>query len=328
MEIKIALDGMGGDNAPFSPAKAAIMTEELPDVKVFLVGKENILKNYIKKEVENITIIHSEKEVGMEEKVSLSILKEKDNSMYKTLSLLKDGQVDCALSAGNTAIFVTLAISLIGLIKDVERPAIAVLLPSVSGNFSIFLDVGANINPKPSHLLQYGIMGSLYAKRVFEIEKPRVALLNIGKEASKGDELRKESYRLLKNQKDINFIGNIEGQELFLDKADVIVTDGFTGNSILKVSEGLTRSVKSILRRELTKNFLGKLGTLLLSKNFREFSKKADYAEYGGGILLGLNKPIIISHGRSSPRAIFNAIKLGKRIIEKGFIQFLKKEFE
>ncbi|HDN98134.1 MAG TPA: phosphate acyltransferase PlsX [bacterium] len=326
MEVKIALDGMGGDNAPFAPVKAAIMASQIPDLKIFLVGKENILKNYLKNG--NIEIIHCEKEVGMEEEVSLSILKQENNSMYKTISLLKEEKVDFALSAGNTAIFVTLAIRLIGLIKNIERPGIAVLLPSTSGNFSIFVDVGANINPKPSHLLQYGIMGSLYAKKVFGIENPRVALLNIGKEASKGDELRKKAYELLQNEKSINFVGNIEGQELFLDKADVIVTDGFTGNSILKVSEGLTRSIKTIFRREITKSFIGKIASFILQKNFRYFSKKIDYAEYGGGILLGLNKPVIISHGRSSPRAILNAIKLGKKIIEEGFIQFLKKELE
>jgi glycerol-3-phosphate acyltransferase PlsX len=187
------------------------------------------------------------------------------------------------------------------------------------------MDAGANISPKPVHLFQSALLGSLYSKVVFNIDNPKVALLNVGEEETKGDELRKQTYKLMKEEKNINFIGNIEGHEIFSGKADVIITDGFTGNVVLKTSEGITRSFRTILMQEIRKNLIGKIGAFLISKNLRNFSKKADYAEYGGGILLGVNGNVIISHGRSSPRAIYSAIKLGEKIVKSKLIEKIKE---
>jgi len=311
--VSIALDVMGGDKAPFSTIKS------LEFINDSLLSGLNS---------EIYSIVECKKFIPMGEKINRQLLKEKDTTMAKSLQLLKDKKVDAALSAGNTSAFVALSISNLGLIKGVERPAIAILLPNISKGNTIFLDAGANINSKPSHLLQSAIMGSIYAEIVFDIKQPKVALLNIGEEETKGDDLRKKAFRLMGNSKEINFIGNIEGQEIFTGKSDVIVTDGFTGNVVLKTSEGITRSFKTLLLRYLRKNLTGKIGTLFVAKNLKEFARRADYAEYGGGILLGVNGIVLISHGRSSPRAIYSAMKLGKKIINSDFLSIMKNKME
>ncbi|MCX8082178.1 MAG: phosphate acyltransferase PlsX [bacterium] len=328
-ETIIALDGMGGDNAPFSVIKACEMFSTLDRIKIIVVGDENQIKDKIDlKKYPFVILEHCENYIRMDDKVNLKLLKERDNSMVRTISLVKEGKAHCALSAGNTAAFVSYSISELGLLKNIDRPAIALFMPDTTGRGIIFIDGGANIKAKPLHLLQSAVMGALYAECVFDIKNPRIALLNIGEEETKGDELRRESFTLMQRNQRINFIGNIEGHNIFTQKADVIITDGFTGNVVLKVSEGVTRAFRTILMKELQKNIRGKIGTLLIKNILRNFAKKADYAEYGGGLLLGVNGPVIISHGRSSPRAIYNAIKLGEKIVLAGFMEKLKKEME
>lgn len=322
-QIKVALDAMGGDNAPISPAKSCELIKE-KDLKIFLIGdKEKIIK-ILKKNVNFVEIVNCNDFVSMDEKVSINLLK-RNTSMKLAINLLKEKKVDFSLSAGNTSAFVSYAISELGMIEGIERPSIAVLFPNILGSITIFMDAGANINPKPNHLLQSGILGSIYSETVFNIKKPKVGLLNVGSEETKGDELRKQTFKLLKENEKINFIGNIEGHEIFSGKADVIVTDGFTGNIVLKTSEGITRSFRTILMKEIRSSLAGKIGMIFLRKNLRNFAKKADYAEYGGGILLGVNGYVIISHGRSSPRAIYSAIKLGKKIVESKLIEKIKE---
>ena len=322
-QIKIAIDAMGGDNAPVSPVKSCEFIKE-KIFKIFLVGKEEKIRQVLKKSYEMIEIVDCPDYVEMDEKVTSSLLK-RNTSMKMVIQMQKEGKVDVSLSAGNTAAFVAFAISELGMIKGIERPSIAVLFPNVTGGVTVFMDAGANISPKPLHLFQSAIMGSLYSKSVFKIENPKVALLNVGEEETKGDELRKQTYKLLKENSEINFIGNIEGHEIFTGKADVIVTDGFTGNIVLKTSEGITRSFRTILMKEIMKNFLGKIGLFLISKNLRNFARKADYAEYGGGILLGVNGNVIISHGRSSPRAIYSAIKLGEKVVNSKLLEKMQE---
>ncbi|MCM8785364.1 MAG: phosphate acyltransferase PlsX [Candidatus Omnitrophica bacterium] len=322
-QIKFAIDVMGGDNAPLSPVKGCELIEQ-EKLKVYLVGDEEKIKKIIKEDYKKFEIINCSDFIEMDEKVSSSLLK-RNTSMKIVLQMQKEKKVDISLSAGNTAAFVSLAISELGMIEGIERPSIAVLFPNITGGVTIFIDAGANVNPKPYHLLQSGIMGFFYAKIVFNVNNPKVALLNVGEEESKGDDLRRQAYNLFKRDLTVNFIGNIEGHEIFTGKADVIVTDGFTGNIVLKTSEGITRSFRTILIKELMKNFIGKIGTLLIRKNLREFAKKADYAEYGGGVLLGINGNVIISHGRSSPRAIYNAIKLGEKIVMSNFCEKIKE---
>jgi len=328
-EIIIALDGMGGDNAPSSVIKACQMFSPSEKIKIVVVGDEKqIMPKIDIKKYPFVCLEHCENYIRMDEKVNLKLLKEKDNSMVRTIAMVKDGRAHCALSAGNTAAFVSYSISELGLIKNVDRPAIALLMPDTTGRGFIFIDAGANIKAKPLHILQSAVMGSLYAECVFNIEKPRIGLLNIGEEETKGDDLRKESFALMSKNKMINFIGNVEGHNIFTQKADVIITDGFTGNVVLKVSEGITRAFRTILMKEIQKSIRGKVGALLIKNILRDFAKKADYAEYGGGLLLGVDGIVIVSHGRSSPRAIYNAIKLGKKIVSSNFMEKLKGDME
>ncbi len=322
--VKVAIDAMGGDNAPISPVKSCYFIKNEDNLKIFLIGSKEKINRLIKGKMDFIEIIDCDDFVSMNEKVSTTLLK-RNTSMRIAINLLKEKKVDFSLSAGNTSAFVSYAISELGMIEGIDRPSIAVLFPNITGGVTIFIDAGANINPKPIHLFQSAFLGSLYSQIVFNIEKPKIALLNVGEEETKGDELRKQTYKLLKEEKRINFIGNIEGHEIFSGKADVIITDGFTGNVVLKTSEGITRSFRTILMQEIRKNLIGKFGLLLISKNLRNFSKKADYSEYGGGVLLGVNGNVIISHGRSSPRAIYNAIKLGEKIVKSNLIEKIKE---
>lgn len=328
-EIIIAIDGMGGDNAPFSVIKASEMFSSSDGIRIIITGDEKQIREKLNLEkYPFISIEHCESYIRMDEKLNLKLLKEKENSMVKTLTLVKEGKAHCAVSGGNTAVFVSYSISELGMIKNVERPAIALLMPDTSGRGIIFVDGGANVRVKPIHLLQSAVMSSLYAECILGIKNPRVALLNIGEEETKGDDLRKTSFALLKESKWINFTGNIEGHNLFTQKADVIITDGFTGNVVLKVSEGVARSFRTMLIKELQKSFRGKLCAFLIQDILRNFARKADYAEYGGGLLLGVDGIVIISHGRSSPRALYNAMKLGKKIVSSGFLETLKKNME
>jgi len=322
--IKVAIDAMGGDNAPVSPVKSCYFIKKEDNLKIFLIGIKERIDKLMKEKINFVEIVDCDDYVSMDEKVSTSLLK-RNTSMKVAINLLKEKKVDFSLSAGNTSAFVSYAISELGMIEGIERPSIAVLFPNITGGITVFMDAGANISPKPVHLFQSALLGSLYSKVVFNIDNPKVALLNVGEEETKGDELRKQTYKLMKEEKNINFIGNIEGHEIFSGKADVIITDGFTGNVVLKTSEGITRSFRTILMQEIRKNLIGKIGAFLISKNLRNFSKKADYAEYGGGILLGVNGNVIISHGRSSPRAIYSAIKLGEKIVKSKLIEKIKE---
>ncbi|HNS31588.1 MAG TPA: phosphate acyltransferase PlsX [bacterium] len=325
-EIIVSIDAMGGDNAPFSAIKACDLVSAKDNLRLILVGDEDVIGKQIRKDkYPFVDICNTDKHIRMDDKVNLQMLKSRDNSMCFAISLLKAGNSHYALSAGNTAAFVSYAISELGLIKNIERPLIAILIPNVNGTFTVFADAGANANTKPFHILQAAQMSSLFASNVFGIKKPKVALLNIGSEQGKGDELRKAAFDLLDKKSDVNFMGNIEGQDLFSGKADVVITDGFTGNVVLKVTEGITRSFKTMLLKEIRRSMLGKMSGLLLKKTFKNFAKRIDYAEYGGGILLGVNGVVVISHGRSSPRAIHSAIKFGKRVVVSDLLANLKK---
>jgi len=328
-KIVIGLDGMGGDNAPFSVVKACQMFSPEDGMEIVVVGDEKQIKSkFAPEDYPFVTIQDCSGYIKMHEKVNLKLLREKENSMVRTISLVKERKADCALSAGNTAAFVSYSIAELGLLPGIERPAIALLMPSVTGGFTIFLDGGANVKAKPLHLLQSAFMGALYAEEVFGIHNPKVALLNIGEEETKGDDLRRTVFQLMSANKNLNFTGNIEGHDFFSAKADIVITDGFTGNVVLKVAEGVTRSFRTILTKDIRKSLRGKMGALLLKNILKDFAKKGDYAEYGGGLLLGVNGNVIISHGRSSPRAIYSAIKLGKKIAASDFMEKLRSHAE
>jgi len=325
--IKIAIDGMGGDHAPDIVIKGIEMflEKDTSDTEIICVCPEEEFRSAGGKEFSpRLKLVQCDKYVPMDSKLSLSLFRDKDTTMYKIVDMLKKHEVDIAYSAGNTAAFVSLAVGTLKMMTNIDRPAICVHLPNLKDSVTVFLDVGANVSPKVLNLYQYALMGYLYAKNVLEIKNPSVGLLNIGEEPGKGDELRQKLFEKLSQDTELNFVGNIEGHELFTGKADVVITDGFSGNIILKVSEGLGRSFKSIMFREINRSVSGKIGFLIARNALMKYARKTDYAEYGGGVLLGVNGIVTVSHGRSSPRAIYHALVLSKKIAESSFFEQLR----
>ncbi|MEJ2314784.1 MAG: phosphate acyltransferase PlsX [Nitrospirota bacterium] len=298
--MKIALDAMGGDFAPAVTVEGAVETvNELPDTEVVLAGDEPALLRELsskKYPQGRISIVHATEVVGMEEPPLQAVRKKKDSSLRRAVEMVKAGQADAAVSAGNSGAMMALALFLLGRSEGVERPAIATEMPSFENPF-LLLDAGANVDCSAENVLQFALMG----------QRPRVGLLSRGEEPSKGNELTKEAFKLLEKSS-VNFIGNIESRAVFLGHADVVVCDGFVGNIFLKTSEGLAEVVLKMIRREIGASRVGKLGYLLMKSGIRNFKKKTDYDEYGGAPLLGIRGTCFISHGRSSPKAIKNAL--------------------
>ncbi len=314
--MKIVVDGMGGDNAPFVTVKGAVEAVNENGLNIILTGdKEKLEKelsqyNYPR---EKIDIVHASEVIDMDESPAISVRRKKDSSINVGINLLKEKKADAFVSAGNTGAVTCAAVLMLGLLKGIERPAIAVIVPNLI-DVSLLIDVGANIDPKPEHLYQCAIMGTIYFEHILNKEKPRVGLLNVGEEESKGTDFLKETYKLLQSAK-INFIGNVEGRDIFTGKSDIIVCDGLVGNVVLKVSESLAETISKLLKRELKRNLLTKIGAFLSIPAFRTLKKKIDYAEYGGAPLLGVDGICIISHGRSSSRAIRNAIRVASEFV-------------
>jgi glycerol-3-phosphate acyltransferase PlsX len=284
--------------------------------EVVLVGqKEKVLKELGRyPTTKGIEVVDARDVVDMEEPAAISIRKKKDASIVVAVRLMREGYAQAVVGAGNTGAAVCAAVLELGMLPGVERPGIAIVMPTLKG-ISLVIDVGANIDPKPEHLLQYGIMGSAYAEYVLKKPRPAVGLLNIGEEASKGTDFLKESFRLL-SASPLNFIGNVEGKDIFSGKSDVVVTDGFVGNVALKVSESVAEAVSGFLRDELSKSLTARVGVYFMRKSLRRFKKRIDYSEYGGAPLLGVNGILIIGHGRSSGNAIKNAIRVAKEEVE------------
>ncbi len=328
--MRIALDCMGGDVSPIvKNVEGAIEAVEEDGFEVTLVGK----KNAIEKEVSRygkthlpLTIENAEETVAMDEAPASAIRRKRNSSIWVAIRLVKEGKAEAFVSAGNTGAVMAMAKIQLGMLRHVERPAIATLLPTSRG-FSIMLDAGANVDSKPKHLYQFALMGSIYAKNYCRRDLPRVGLLSIGEEESKGNELTKQTYELLKRSH-INFIGNVEGKDIFTGNADVVVCDGFVGNIILKSSESLAEMVESLLREELRAGWSGRLAGLLMKPVYRNFRKKLTHAEYGGAPLLGINGVCIISHGSSSARAIKNALFCAKDSLKYNLNQHIEEVLE
>jgi glycerol-3-phosphate acyltransferase PlsX len=272
-----------------------------------------------------IGIRHASQVVNMDEAPLTALRRKKDSSIKVAVELVKSGEADAMVSAGNSGVVMATALFLLGKLRGVERPAIAAVMPTLKGLF-VLIDAGANVDCKASHLLQFAIMGEAYAKSIFNINTPKIGLLGIGEEDAKGNELTKETFKLLKDSR-INFIGNIEGKNIFIGDADVVVCDGFVGNIALKISEGLAEAIAKMLKREISEKTSGRIGYLFLKDALRSFKKKTDYSEYGGAPLLGISKPCIISHGRSTAKAIKNAIKLAGEFYKKGVLDIISTEF-
>jgi len=325
--VRIVVDGMGGDYAPKAVVEGVVQAVKEFNVDVTLVGIQEKLEaelksyNYPK---EKIQIIHAPEVVGMDEHATVSLRKKKDSSMTVGVRLLKDKNYDAFISAGNTGAVVAASTIYLGMLEGVERPAIGLVIPTVKG-LSFLIDVGANADPKPQHLLQSAQMAHVYVRELLGREKPTIGLLNIGEEEGKGTDFHKETYKLME-EKLSNFIGNVEASEVFSGKSDCIICDGFVGNVVLKVSEGVLESAGKLLKQEIKKSPLALTGALLMRRGLNHIKKLADYSEYGGAPLLGVNGLVMISHGRSSAKAIKNAIKATKREVEQNILTHMMTE--
>lgn len=307
--MKIAVDAMGGDYAPAAVVEGSIKAAEELDVPVVLVGDRDRIEAELKKhncDNPNISIKHASEVVGMDESPAQAIRKKKDSSLKVCFDLVKSGEANAVVSAGNSGAAMAAGMFVFKRIKGVDRPAIAVSVPTMKDQ-AVLLDVGGNVDCKPMHLLQFAVMGEVYARYVIKKERPRVGLLSNGEEEGKGNELTRETNALIKKTS-LNYIGYVEGRDIYNGDVDVVVTDGFVGNIVLKLSEGLVEAVTAMLKHEIMATVPAKIGYLLAKGAFRNLKKKIDYAEYGGAPLLGINGICIISHGRSNPKAIKNAV--------------------
>ncbi|HLB05849.1 MAG TPA: phosphate acyltransferase PlsX [Thermodesulfobacteriota bacterium] len=321
--MKIALDAMGGDHAPVVEVKGAVLAAKEYGSHVILVGdRDTVEKELSSHNAGNlpISIRHASEVIGMEESPSKA-LRKRDSSMRVAFELVKNGEADAVVSAGNSGAAMATAMFVLRKLEGVDRPAIATVMPTLK-DACVVLDVGANVDCKPFHLAQFAVMGDVYAQFILKKEKPRVGLLSNGEEESKGTDVTRETHAILK-QLPMNYIGYIEGRDIFAGNADVVVCDGFVGNVVLKTSEGLADAISQMLKEEILKSPLAKLGYLLSKGAFRKFKKKVDYSEYGGAPLLGIDGVGIISHGSSTPNAIKNAIRVAQEFSGSGVNKIL-----
>jgi len=316
--MKIVVDAMGGDHAPGVVIAGSLAAVAEYNVDVILVGdrpKIEVLLKKAKYTGNRISVQHASEVVEMSESAATSIRRKRDSSIVVGINLVKQGQADGFFSAGNTGAVVCAGTLGLGLLPGIERPGIGVVTPTLKGN-SLIIDVGANIDPKPTQLFQYGIMADAYCKNILNKPNPSVGLLNIGEEEKKGTEFIREAYELLEKSK-LNFIGNVEGRDIFSGKCDIVICDGFVGNVALKVAESAAEAMQTYLKRHLLSTIWGKIGLIFMMPSLKRFKKEIDYAEYGGALLLGVNGVVIIGHGRSNKKAIKNAIRVAKEEVER-----------
>jgi len=308
--MKIAVDAMGGDNAPQSPVDGAVLAARELDSEVVLVGDETEINTLLAAHGSpaGISVVHAEEVIGMDEKVATAIRRKRKSSIHVAARLLRGGEVDGFVSAGNTGAVMAITKVIAGTLAGVDRPALAVVLPTQAGP-AVILDVGATVDPKSGQLVQFAIIGDQFAKALLDIPEPRIGLLSIGEEAGKGNELVRTAHRVLRQQA-INFVGNVEARDLYCGAADVVVCDGFAGNILLKTSEAVVEMMRHMMRKEFKRTLAGRLGGLLARGAFKRIRGRVDYQEFGGALLLGVRGLTVIGHGRSSPRAICNSVRL------------------
>jgi glycerol-3-phosphate acyltransferase PlsX len=308
----IALDAMGGDSAPRAEVEGAILAARELDVRVLLVGIESTVRQELARQKAKglpIEVVNATEVVTMKDSPSQAFRRKKDSSVHVAAKLVRSGQADGMVSAGNTGAVMTIARFILGTLPSVDRPALAAAMPTAKGTPVVLLDVGANVDSKPEQIEQFAVMGEIYYRAIFGTKRPRVGLLSIGEEEMKGNELTREASNLIK-QTSVNFIGNVEGRDVYAGVVDVIVCDGFIGNIALKISEGLVEHVGGMLKKAIKSRLSSQLGYVLAKSAFDDFRKKTDYAEYGGAPLLGVRGTAVIGHGRSNGNAIKNAIRV------------------
>lgn len=328
--MKIAIDAMGGDYAPQKIVEGAVLAAQERDASIVLVGREKELREELKKYNTDgipLSIHHAEEVIGMEESPSKASKQKLDASIVVATKLMASGEFDAVVSAGNSGAVMTSALRYLGRIHGVARPAITTVIPTQKGH-CIIADVGANTDCKPVYLLQFAIMAKLAAQAMLDIRNPRVGLLSIGEEKSKGNHLTKHTYPLLEAAPGLDFIGNIEGRDIAKGKADVVVCDGFVGNVVLKTLEGTADAIAKMIKSEVAASHLAKIGFLFMRPAFNCFRKKMDYSEYGGAPLLGVKGICIIAHGKSNAKAIKNAVRVAKEFVENKVNEHISAEIK
>ena len=319
MPIDIVVDGMGSDKAPDSEIRGAILACRLLDVRVHLVGPEEILRPVLRQHLSShpigkkhlpVFIVPASEWISMNDKAAQAVRSKRDSSMRVGLKMVREGRAGAFFTAGNTGAAMATAKMVLGMLAGVHRPALATILPTSTGSPSLLLDVGANVDSDPDNLVQFAVMGSIYAQNVLKIRTPRVGLLSIGEEDSKGNSLTHDTLPLLRALTEINFIGNVEGRDLVNGRTDVAVCDGFVGNVALKSIEGAAKLFSASLRESLKSTVTSQVGALLSRQAFKDFKRRLDYSEYGGAPLLGVRGPCIIGHGSSNEKAIMNGIRV------------------
>jgi glycerol-3-phosphate acyltransferase PlsX len=341
MPIDIVVDAMGSDKAPEPEVRGAVLAcRQLNDIRIHLVGPEHIVRPALRQALRGqhlpIFVVPASEWITMDDKAAQAVRSKRDSSMRVGLKMVREGRAAGFLTAGNTGAAMATAKMVLGMLSGVERPALATILPTVHRMPSLLLDVGANVDSDPDNLVQFALMGYIYAKNVLKIDNPRVGLLSIGEEDSKGNALTRDTLPLLRQQTNINFIGNVEGRDLFNGHADVVVCDGFVGNVALKTCEGTAKLVSVSLREALKSTVTSQVGALLSRKAFADFKKRLDYSEYGGAPLLGVRGVCIVGHGSSNEKAIMNGIRVAAEFahaevnsaIEQGLVPPLTKPLQ
>ncbi|GGA97074.1 phosphate acyltransferase PlsX [Macrococcus hajekii] len=320
--IKLAVDVMGGDNAPDIVIEGVkLLLEKDSEVEVQLYGDEKYQFEH-----DRVTFHHCTEMITMDDEPIRSIRRKKDASMVRMAEAVKYNEADACVSAGNTGALMSAGLFIVGRLPGVERPALALTLPTVDDKGFTLLDMGANADAKPEHLEQYAIMGNIYARAIRKIERPTIGLLNIGTEDKKGNALTRETFKMLSERSELNFIGNVESKALLSSVADVVVTDGFTGNMVLKTLEGTANNIFKMLKAELTKNTKNKLAAGILNKDLKGLKNKMDYSEYGGAVLFGIDGIVIKAHGSSDGRAFYNALRQAKEAVKENVVETMRKE--
>ncbi|MCA0988039.1 phosphate acyltransferase PlsX [Guptibacillus algicola] len=326
--MRLAIDAMGGDNAPQAIIDGVHEAlEAYKDLSVTIVGDENQINPLLTDSKERITVLHTDEYITSEDQPVRAARRKKKASMVLAVNEVKEGRADACISAGNTGALMAAGLLYVGRIEGIERPGLAPTLPTIDEKGFLLLDVGANMDSKPEHLLQYAHMGSVYAEKVRGIESPRIGLLNIGTEEGKGNELSKQAFTLLQ-ESGLNFVGNVESRDILSNAADVVVCDGFSGNLVLKTIEGTALTMFTMLKEELTSSFTSKMAAGVLKPKLKNLKNKLDYSEYGGAGLFGLRAPVIKAHGSSNGRAVFSAIKQARMMVTGNVVTEIKSSLE
>lgn len=324
--MKIILDGMGGDNAPEAVVEGAILASKEIDHEIHIIGQEELIRQELAKyqyDPEKIFVIDAREVISNEEAPVRAVRSKKDSSIVKGLNMVKNKEGDIFISAGSTGALLAGGLFILGRIQGIDRPALASIYPIVGGIPSLLVDAGANTECKPNNLLEFGIMGNIYMEKVLGRPNPRVGLVNVGTEAAKGSTLTKATYELLE-MSDMNFIGNVEAREVPKGICDVIVADGFTGNVILKLTEGLAWNILQVIKKKFTDGARAKLGAALLLNKMGELKKEFDYSEYGGAPILGVKGPIVKMHGSSNANAVKNTILKGIPYVTEHVVEIIQ----